>query len=222
MRMFTFFNFSRFEWNQKHKKKTELHSDPWPRVNSFQLFSIFLVSILFIFQIFSNLFKSFQIVSNLFKSFQISPNIFKSSQFFQILVNSCLIWRKIHQFCGHIVDTTNFLDKLWIPLILWTNKVWIPPISRKHCSASSVVNVQFFRGIQNFLIIFTRQEQQQQQSFFKDLWAKLTVKKKTSILKNPTLRVSLESKSKWGSRGSYEFISVIFVKTWQKYFKWSF
>ena len=80
-------------------------------------------------------------------------------------------WIDFHKFSGQTLNSTYFVDKLWIPLIVnssnfmdthwipvisWTHWIpaiswtsWIPVISWTDCYASSAVNVQFFAGIQN-------------------------------------------------------------------------
>ena len=58
-------------------------------------------------------------------------------------------WTSIefHYFCGHAaVISTNFMDKHWIPLFLWTRYNDFHYFLEK--PASSAVNVHFFRGIQ--------------------------------------------------------------------------
>ena len=53
------------------------------------------------------------------------------------MYSTILSAEQFHQFCGHILKSTDFVDKPWIPLISWSR-----------CSASSAENVHFFRGIQ--------------------------------------------------------------------------
>ena len=73
-------------------------------------------------------------------------------------------WIDFHKFSGQTLNSTNFVDKLWIPLNSWT-----------HCSASRAVNVQFFRRI-FYSCFHAKKNKNNKQSFFKDLWAELAVK----------------------------------------------
>ena len=59
---------------------TEINSDPWPRVKTFQFF--FFSNLFISFQIFPSLFTSFQIFPKLFRHFQILSNLFWSFQSF--------------------------------------------------------------------------------------------------------------------------------------------